>query len=275
MTTSSEKMRVLHVWNTGGVASLIARYMDREGLGTESRVITRKAADPVGLTDYGTAYDDGATRFFIRALSMSRHADIVHVHALDRFVPWVKRLYPSKPVVLYYLGTDIRGRWRAKEARWRRADFIGYTTSDLSEGAPPVAEQVFCPIDTEFFRPGAAPPRPNSAVSIGYGMDSETESLAGKMSLDLTLMKRGSVPYAQMPSLLSKYEYYIDLRRTPDRTTAVECLGKAALEALACGCKAVDWSGKVHVRLPEEDRPEKVAAKWAEIYRRLLSEKRR
>jgi glycosyltransferase involved in cell wall biosynthesis len=202
---------------------------------------------------------------------MARKADIVHVHALDRFVPWVKRLHPRKPVVLYYLGTDIRGKWRAKEGRWRRADFVGYTTSDLSEGAPSSAEQVFCPIDTESFRPGAAPPKPNSAVSIGYGMDSETEALANKMSLDLTTLKRGSVPYAQMPSILSRFEYYIDLRRTPDRTTAVECLGKAALEALACGCKAVDWAGRVHFGLPEENRPERVAARWVEIYRSLLS----
>ena len=230
----SQKVRVLHVWNTGGVASLIARYTDRD-FGTESRVITRKAADPVGLTDYGTAYRDGPARFFVRALSMSRSADIVHVHALDRLVPWVKRLMPRKPVVMFYLGTDIRGRWKAKEPRWRKADFVGYTTSDLAEGAPPKARQVFCPIDTDAFRPDPAARKPNSAVSVGYGMDPETEKLAKEMSLDLTMVKRGTVPYAKMPELLSRFEYYIDLRRTPDRRGAVVCLGKGALVALACG----------------------------------------
>lgn len=264
-----KKIRVLHVWNTAGVASIISKFMDRAN-GTESRVITRKAADPVGLTTYGKAYDDGAMRFSLRALTMSREADIVHVHALDRLVPWVKRLYARKPVIIYYLGSDIRGRWKEKEPRWRRADFVGYTTSDLSEGSPREAVQVFCPIDTDAFHARAAGSKANSAVSIRYGMEAETERLAKRLSLDLTMIERGSVPHSRMPELLSGFEYFLDLRRPSGRQKAVECLGKAALEALACGCKAVDWEGRVYSGLPEENRPENVAAKWGEIYRDLL-----
>ncbi len=265
----ARKVRVLHIWNTGGAASIIARYSDRLN-GTESRVITRKASDPVGLTTYGTAYDDGAVRFFLRALSMSRWADIVQVHSLDRIVPWLKRLYPSKPVVMYYLGTDIRGRWNEKRPRWERADFVGYTTDDLAEGAPPEATQVFCPVDTEAFPHSEAERKPGSAVSIRYGMDEETNRLAKEMSLDLTVLERGSVPYAEMPRLLSKFEYLLDLRRPAGRHDAVHCLGKAALEALACGCKAVDWEGRVYSELPPENRPENVVARWREVYAKLL-----
>ena len=269
MQAPSRRMRVLHVWNTGGAASIIAKFTDVL-YQTESTVITRKASDPVGLTTYGTAYGDGAVRFFVRALLASRSYDLVHVHSLDRLVPWLKWDHPRKPVVLYYLGTDIRGLWEEKKPRWSKADFVGYTTSDLGEGAPPKAKQVFCPVDTEAFPHSSLEKAPGTAVSIRYGMDAETERMAKSMSLVLTLVDRGSVPYSQMPSLLSKYEYYLDLRRPPERKSPVECLGKAALEALASGCKAVDWSGKVYEGLPKENRPEVAAAAWYEVYSSLL-----
>ncbi|MDG6938157.1 MAG: glycosyltransferase [Nitrososphaerota archaeon] len=115
-------LRVLHVWNTAGVASVIAKFADR-AFHSESTVITRKAADRTGLTTYGTAYGDGAARFFLRALRMSGGADVVHVHSLDRVVPWIKRLH-RVPVVMHYHGTDIEGRWPEKKRRWGRADMV-------------------------------------------------------------------------------------------------------------------------------------------------------
>jgi 5,10-methylenetetrahydrofolate reductase len=250
------KVRVLHVWNTGGAASVIARFSDRL-YGTESNVIARKAADPVGLTTYGKVYDDGAPRFFLRALSMAKGADIVQVHSLDRLVPWLKLLYPRKPVIMYYLGSDIRGRWQEKEPRWRRADFVGYTTSDLGEGAPPTATQVFCPVDTDAFPPSAGNRKPNSALSIRYGMDEAVQRYASEKGLDLTVVERGSVPYSKMPELLARFDYFLDFRRPMGRDAPVECLGKAALEALSCGCKAVDWAGRVYSGLPREPSRER------------------
>jgi hypothetical protein len=268
-SSAGRRVRVLHVWNTGGAASVIAKFSDRL-YGTESTVITRRAADPVGLTTYGVAYDDGAARFFLRALGMGRSADIVQVHSLDRLVPWLKRFYPDKAVIMYYLGSDIRGRWDEKEPRWRRADFVGYTTSDLAAGAPAAAVQVFCPVDTDAFPRAAGTPKPNSALSIGYGMDAEVQRYAREKGLDLTVVERGSVPYSRMPELLAKFEYFLDFRRPPGRKSPVECLGKAALEALSCGCKAVDWAGRVYSGLPPENRPENAAAAWNEVYGRLL-----
>jgi len=269
LSQEGRKIRVLHVWNTGGAASVIAKFSDRL-YGTESTVIARKAADPVGLTTYGRTYGDGAARFFLRALTMSGSADIVQVHSLDRLIPWVKRIHPGKPVIMYYLGSDIRGIWDRKAPRWRRADFVGYTTSDLAEGAPEVAKQVFCPVDTDAFPLAAGPRKADSALSIRYGMDAEVQRYAKDKGLDLTLVERGSVPYSKMPELLSRFEYFLDFRRPAGRQSAVECLGKAALEALSCGCKAVDWAGRVYSGLPPENRPEKVAAAWNEVYRRLL-----
>lgn len=259
--------RVLHVWNTAGVASVIAKFTDR-GFGTSSRVITRRAADRVGLTTYGRAYDDGPARFFLRALSMAGEADLVHVHSLDRLVPWLKRLY-RKPVVLHYHGTDIEGRWEEKRSRWGRADYIAVSTPNLLVGAPGSAVHIANPVDTDLFRPIAGGRPPNSAVSFRYGMDGDTEALAQKMGLDLTWYDRWTVPHEKMPETLSRFAYYIDLRKPPGHIQA-RSLGKAALESLACGCRAVDWTGKVYDSLPDQHVPEKVAARWSEVYLGLL-----
>ena len=259
--------KILHVWNTAGVASVIAKFTDRE-FGTRSVVITRKAADRVGLTTYGRAYDDGPARFFLRALLMARSADLVHVHSLDRIVPWVKRLY-SKPVVMHYHGTDIEERWKEKEGRWRRADYVAVSTPNLLEGAPSSAVYVPNPIDTDLFAPRQGNRDPRSAVSFRYGMDTEAEGAANRLGLSLTLLDRWSVEHDRMPETLSKFAYYIDMRKPPDHVLA-RSVGKAALEALALGCSVVDWEGKVIRGLPQENDPKNVAAKWQGTYVQLL-----
>ncbi len=259
--------RILHIWNTAGVASVIAKFTDRK-FGTQSKVIARRAADKVGLTTYGVAYADGPARFFLRAIGMARDADVVHVHSLDRVVPWVKGLY-SKPVVMHYHGTDIEGRWAEKEGRWKKADYITVSTPNLLEGAPASAVFVPNPVDTDLFRPSGAPRVPGSALSFRYGMDVEAQAAARRLGLNLTLIDRWSVPHQEMPGVLSRHEWYIDMRKPPGHVVA-RSVGRAALEALACGCRVVDWSSNVVEKLPAENDPANVAAKWDEVYSRLL-----
>jgi len=259
--------RILHVWNTAGVASVIAKFSDRE-FQTSSLVITRKAADRVGLTTYGRAYSDGAARFFLRALLMARTVDLVHVHSLDRIVPWAKRV-AGKPVVLHYHGTDIEGRWKEKEGRWKEADYIAVSTPNLLEGAPGAAVFMPNPVDTDIFRPSGGPREPGSALSFRYGMDAEAEEEARRLGLRLTWLDRWSVSHDKMPEVLSRYAYYIDMRKPPEHVQA-RSTGKAALEALACGCRVVNWKGEVFEGLPAQNDPVDVAEKWHEVYLRLL-----
>jgi hypothetical protein len=260
-------LKVLHVWNTAGVASVIAKFCDRE-FQMNSIVIARQAADRVGLTTYGRAYPDGPSRFFLRAVRMARSADVVHVHSLDRVVPWVKGLY-GKPVVMHYHGTDIEGRWNEKKGRWGRADYVAVSTPNLLEGGPSTAVWVPNPVDTDIFKPSDEGRDPRSALSFHYGMDSEAEDAARKLGLDLTWLHRWSVRHEQMPQVLSKFGYFIDLRKPPEHVRA-RSVGKAALEALACGCKVVDWSGNILEGLPPVNDPLEVAAKWNQVYLGLL-----
>ncbi len=260
-------LRVLHVWNTAGVASVIAKFADR-AFHSESTVITRKAADRTGLTTYGTAYGDGAARFFLRALRMSGGADVVHVHSLDRVVPWIKRLH-RVPVVMHYHGTDIEGRWQEKKRRWGRADLVAVAAPYLLDGAPPGAVSVPNPVDTDTFRRGLVPASQGAALSFHYGADAEAEALAKKLGLTLAWLNRGEVGHAEMPKVLGSYAYYIDVKRSP--TGAVlPALSRTGLEALACGCRVVDSAGTVAVGLPQENDPARVAARWHEVYEGLL-----
>jgi glycosyltransferase involved in cell wall biosynthesis len=264
--------RILHVWNTAGVASVIAKFTDR-GYETKSSVIARKAADKVGLTSYGRTYSDGSAKFFARALLMARRFDLIHVHSLDRIVPWLKMLY-RRPVVLHYHGTDIEGRWDEKESRWTKADYIAVSTQNLLEGGPTDAVWIPNPVDTDLFRPGVGGANPKSAVSFRYGMDAEAEAFASRLDLKLTWLDRWSVPYPKMPETLSKFSYYVDLRKPPGHIEA-RSVGKAALEALATGLKVVDWTGKVLEGLPKENEPMNVAARWNEVYSGLLRARER
>ncbi len=260
-------LRVLHIWNTAGVASVIAKFTDRD-FRSESTVITRRAADRTGLTTYGTVYDDGATRFLVRALRMSGGADVVHVHSLDRVVPWVKRLH-RVPVVMHYHGSDIEGRWPEKEPRWSKADFLAVASRYLLDGGPSGAVWVPNPVDTDSFRPAATPPPRGSALSFHYGADAEAESLARKLGLALTWMDRGAVGHEKMPALLGSYAYYIDVKRS--RAGALlPALSRTGLEALACGSKVVGSGGDVSEGLPPENDPTNVAAKWHEVYEGLV-----
>ena len=59
------------------------------------------------------------------------------------------------------------------------------------------------------------------------------------------------------------------MRKPPDRVVA-RSVGKAALEALATGCKVIDWEGKIIEGFPAEHDAKSVVARWDEIYLGLL-----
>jgi hypothetical protein len=265
---------VLHVWNTAGVASVVAKFVDRL-YGTESSVMVRRAYDRVGLTTYGTVYDDGAARFLLRCLSSARAFDVVHVYSLDRIVPWLKRLYPGKPVVMYYVGTDILGRWEEKRRRWTHADAVAYSTVNLAPGAPESAIHIPAPVDTDMFHPLPVERKMGTALARRYGMEKEVEAVAASKSLSLEWMDTWGVPHGELPMLFSSFEYFIDMRRPEGHANPVTSVGKAALEALACGCKAIVATGETIESLPPENRPEGVAKAWHALYTRLVTEGRR
>jgi len=256
--------KVLHIWNTAGVASVLAKFTDRL-FGVRS-VVHRKAFDPYGLTTYGELWDCGAKEFVLRCLLLARRFDIIHIHSLDKLVPLLKLLYPKKPIVLHYHGSDIRNKWSLRLKYWSKADAILYTTPDLlNQDTPTRAVYLPNPVDTDLFRKLPEIHRePRSALAFQKLVDKDrVERYAQELGLSVVFLEP-RIPHLMMPETLNKYEYYIDQTQIPS-------LSKTALEALACGLKVVRWDGAVLQGLPEEHKPNNVLNKLVAIYEYLLN----
>jgi glycosyltransferase involved in cell wall biosynthesis len=156
-------MKVLHIWNTAGVASILAKYQ-AELLGWNTWVLMRLPYDPFCMTLYGELDTDTRNSFMVRALWIlksvlrSRCYDLIHVHALDKILPILRVLYPQKPIIMHYHGTDIRGKWSERKKYWRNANLILVSTLDLLTTLPREYLQyrriVYLPnpVDTRLFK---------------------------------------------------------------------------------------------------------------------------
>jgi len=267
-------LKVLHVHNVAGVACVIAKFMDKM-FNTESLVVTRKIFDKYGLMTYGEAWNCSAKVFALKVLLLSRKFDLIHVHDFDKIVPWLKRFY-RKPVILHYHGSRIRNRWKKRKKYWSKADVLLYSVKDVeSENMPKNAIWMPNPVDTDMFHPvPECLKKPNSALTFSRNADDLALKLAIEKDLHLTI-NRNKILYSEMPTLLSRFQFYIEVKR--DREGQV--LGKGnsvsmiALQALACGTKVVKWDGKIIEKLPDIHKPEHVVSELMEIYSRLLERK--
>lgn len=261
-------MRILHIWNTAGVGSIIAKYMDKL-LGTESLVIHRLAFDPYGVTTYGELWNCGPKTFVLKALLKARKFDITHIHYFDKIVPYLKSLYSKKPIVLHYHGDDIRRKWSLRYKYWRNADAVLYSTPDLlDDETPTYAIYLPNPVDMELFRPMLNLRSTGSGLYLIKHQEGEDvnwpQRVAERYCLKLHVhdLKTSPIAHSRMPYFLNRFEFYIDQNYIPS-------LSKTALEALACGLKVIRWDEEIVEKLPEEHDPAKVVTKLWNIYQKL------
>lgn len=247
---------ILHIGNTAAVGSTLARWMG-------GSVICRNRADPWGLTYYGGRTVNDLI-FVLYPLVLGGRFDVLHVHYDDFLLLPLDLRFRDISLVMHYHGSDIRGRWDEKEKFWSRADAVLVSTRDLLEGAPSRAVYLPNPVETEFFFDREAH-IPGSGLCFSYGGDGLARRFARDLGVELDICER-TVPFLDMPDLLSRYEYYFDVRR-PDLRSF---LSKTGLEALACGCKVVRGDGEVFVDgLPPVHEPRYVARKLSKIYSEL------
>jgi len=266
-------LKILHVLNTAGVASIIARFMD-EAFETESSVLTRKAHDPYGFTTYGEILPHGFWHFLLTIVLEAKKYDIIHIHARDILIPALKTIYPGNPVIINYHGTKIRGAWKERRKYWRRADRILVSTTDLLEDAPAGVIHIPNPVDTSIFYAMKVDTPDNEALYIKYGADDIAEDRAKTYRMKLTVHDRreNPIPYMEMPGFLRKFKALVDVKKDlkgnilyPEGT-----MSKTALEALACGLMVIPYRGEIIQNLPERHRPQNVASKIYGIYREVL-----
>ncbi len=263
-------MKILHVWSCAGISSLIGKYMD-ELHDTKSDVMITKKWNKLGLNRYRTIEVTNKPMFALNALFKASGYDIIHVHYHSIFVPFLKLMYGKKPVVMHFHGSDCRGRWD-KVSDWAElADTILVSTPDLLDGAPEGTIYLPNPVDTEMFYNENKPRQP-TAVHFSYHANDLASEYTSTHGLELEIvLPDQKIPHLQMPQLLNKYEYYIDIKRNAIKhVKLLEAMSKTGLEALACGCKVVRWDGEIVEGLPDQHRPENVVKRLYEIYQEVV-----
>jgi glycosyltransferase involved in cell wall biosynthesis len=187
---------------------------------------------------------------------------VVHLHVHVDMARKLRKLYPSKKIIVHWHGEELRQRgWEGVREITSVSDAVFVSTEDLLAGAPEGVVHLPNPVDMELFRPIPSLRKPNSALYIvkGYrGEDLEwPKKVTSKLGLELDVRDRkvGPISYNEMPMLLNRYEYYVD-RNYP------ESLSKTALEALACGVKVISWKEEILTSLPSEHDPKNVVQQF-------------
>jgi len=257
-------MKILHIWNTAGVASTLAKYQTR--FGYEAAVIYRNYDRYFTYQFPGNSWECSAKKFVLKALLHARKYDIIHVHSLDKICPFLKRAYPRKKVVLTYHGSDIRNRYEERKKYFTKADLVSVITPDL------VYDDSFVylplPIDLETFQRMNGN-HASTAFFLWHNYSQKALDLVKKetqkRSLQLTIFdySKDIVPYAVFPRILELFEYYYDVKELFGRINPAMSL--TGLQALSLGCK-VFYLNRYYTDFPVEHDPFLVAEKALQLY---------
>lgn len=289
------KTKIVHIWNICGIGGLLSRYMDRY-FDYESIALMRKAHDPYGHANEKTiTWDTNSKIWLLRCIWRSRKADIIHIHSGVQWLPWFKRFYPDKKYVIHFHGTKIRARW--EEYDLSGFDAVIVSTPDLLEGSPPGTHYLPNPVDEELIQKVKeyleCEPIHAAFHVDRYAVDKAHE-YAAKYGLELVIFKRDEIPMKKEHFLryMGKYEYficverseyllkvgsheyYVDVKRDyPGHKHAdkvLEAFSLTGLEALALGCKVIDWNGDLIDMPLVEFGSEVIAKRLDTIYKDLM-----
>jgi len=265
--------RVIHIWNTAGIGGLLARYLDRH-YDYESIAIARASHDPFDLaTEKTLVWDNRAIIWLIRCVLKARNFDIIHLHSGIQWLPYYRMFYPGKKIALHLHGTKIRGKW--DEVDLSQADMVLVSTKDLLEGSPEDTLWLPNPVDEDLiYMIGELNIKKEEGWAFHvdrYASDQAVE-FSDKYGLKIDVRDRKKHPLSHKSFLkaMSHFEYYIDVKRDfpghKEEGKILEAMSLTGLEALALGCKVIDWKGKIQEGLPPEHRSENVAEHLHHFY---------
>jgi hypothetical protein len=263
-------MKVLCIWDIANVASTL--YEELGKLGVNMRIIYRHSESPWGESPHVTYWDHPKAVLGACLILEAKKHDLVHLNSKDYFLPFLRKAYPKKPILMHYHGTDIRERWEEKRHLWELADKVIVSTKGLLDGAPSSVEWLPNPIDRRRFPSG---PVGSGCVHFSHGCDEDAKMLAKRYGLELTILPR-NVPREKMPETLRRFSHIIPLKFEPGKgllCCTEEQRSVTELEALSLGLSSVKFDG-IHSGFPPEHDSVVVARRLYEIYKQMLGAKR-
>jgi hypothetical protein len=303
-------MRILHVSDCAGVGAVLAKYQRQ--LGHESCVAKFGNWDGRGIDEYynikttftpqSSSVYKAAKKGLPRNRSLRRvlfklwsiypslklysfvlhelkNYDVLHIHGSWGIALFLWR----QPHVLEFHGDDVRKSpsmysWFRKNTTklfvwgYAKRNKIYVSTPDLLDDVP---NGIWIPniADTDHFNNSVYKPKKGTALysKVWYETGAHAQKFAEYNDLELTVLDRKNqcwIDFRDFPEYMGKFEYYIDRQ-------AIHSLSKTALEALAIGCKVVDYNGKVIENLPSEHLPLTVAKYTIKIYEEKLNRRKR
>ena len=293
--------RVGHFWNICGIGGLLARYLDDYYPGQyESVAIDRGHADVYSQNnEKSLVWHNRAMIWLARCFWYARKLDIIHVHVGVQWLPYYRKLYPGKKLIIHLHGSKIRGRWH-EEPNVGLADGILVSTPDLLEGSPEGAVYLPNPVDEgliarikRLMELGDIEREPGAFHVERYAPDVAKE-YAEANDLGLTIFNRDETPllHPEFLMLMAKHEFFINVERSrflrklashevyidvkrdfpgyAYENKVLEAFSLTGLEALALGLKVIDWKGDIHEGLPKEHTGKEIAKNLHWVYDELM-----
>ena len=231
-------LRVLFLWNTAGALSPVADWLIENG--HAAKIIMNKQFDVFGLSSNSRASKmvQSSKEYWFEVTRQLIKYNPTHIHVNSSLPSLVlaRLLRPATPIVFQYHGSRVRYRRSAHEET-ALADKVIVSTPDLSD----FGEWFDRPVDKMFYYRGNRKAGTALMFYAEYFMKdlrNEAKEWCVERDLDLTLVEREKhegIPYLEMPTFLSQFEYFLDFKGYGDP----KAISRSAIEAYACGCKIV------------------------------------
>jgi hypothetical protein len=229
-----KRKKLLQIWDITCSSAIIAGYLEDHGW--QCKVIMRESFDKHDCYKSFRDYQNIAGRArnyygaIIKAI-LSFKPNLILVRQNYQVIPLVKLFAPRTPVIVHFHGLEVRYRktipWQARLTKSRLV-----STRDLER----FGEFYATPLHPMYNRAFTSDRKEGTALFIrGYlgihdGLEA-AQRFAEENGLDLDIIDRTKgehIPHTKMPELLSRYEWYLDLKGHTTR----EVISKTAIEFL-------------------------------------------
>lgn len=239
------KRKLLQIWDITCSSVILGNYLEKQGW--QCQIISREVFDKHKCSEGFDNYKliPGRARKFIWEIIKSIYTfkpSLILLRQNFQILPIIKMFAPFTPVILQFHGEEIR---HCKNFPWqtRLATTRIVSTRDLVKWGRFYSTPIH-----PMFKPASDRQRhKGSALFIrGYlgNLDclDAAKEFAKEHSLKLTVIDRTKgeqIPYYEMPEVLGKYEWYLDLKSL----TSMDVLSKTAIEFLHT--TSAEFPGKV------------------------------